>query len=55
MVRHEDWDYLQMGRKSKMDKCAPLLLNLKDNYNMKEGGVLLVVTGIRRSASQAQN
>jgi hypothetical protein len=46
-IRHEDGANLQMGRRSKMEKYAPLLLNLRERFDMENGEVLPIVVGTR--------
>jgi hypothetical protein len=45
-VRHEDGDYLQIGR-SKIDKDARLLPHLQERFNIEIGEVLPTVIGTR--------
>jgi hypothetical protein len=46
-VRHEDGGNLQMGRRSKIEKYAPLLPNLLERYEVTTGEVLPIVVGTR--------
>jgi hypothetical protein len=46
-VRHEDGGNLQVGRRSKIDKYAPLLPDLQQKFNDEHGEVLPIVIGTR--------
>jgi hypothetical protein len=46
-VCHEDGDYLQMGRESKIDKYAQLLPDLHQRLNSETGEVLPIVIKTR--------
>jgi hypothetical protein len=45
-VRHEDGDYLQMGR-SKIEKYSQLLPDLQERFGSEKGEVLPIVIGTR--------
>jgi hypothetical protein len=46
-VRHEDGDYLQMGRRSKIEKYSQLLPDLQERFGTDKGEVLPIVIGTR--------
>jgi hypothetical protein len=46
-ICHEDGGYLQTGRRSKIEKYAPLLSDFHQRYSMEKGEVLLTVIGTR--------
>jgi hypothetical protein len=46
-VRHEDGDYLQMARRSKIDKYSQLLPDLQEKFGSDKGEVLPIVVGTR--------
>jgi hypothetical protein len=46
-VRHEDGEYLQNGRRSKIMKYGPLLPGLKSKFNTERADVLPIVVGTR--------
>ena len=46
-VRHEDKDYLQEGRRSKIEKYAPLLQQLRERLNGETAEVLPIVIETR--------
>jgi hypothetical protein len=51
-VRHEDKDYLQEGRRSKLEKYAPLLPGLKQRLQGETAEVLPIVAGTRGALPQ---
>jgi hypothetical protein len=46
-IRHEDGGNLQMGRRSKIEKYAPLLPDLCKRFEVEKGEVLPIVVGTR--------
>jgi hypothetical protein len=52
-VRHEDKDYLQKGRQSKLDKYTPLLPELEQRLESTRAEVLPIVIGTRGALPQS--
>jgi hypothetical protein len=53
-VRHEDNDYLQMGRQSKLNKYTPLLPELQKRLASTRAEVLQIIIGTRGALPQSE-